>query len=306
LAACAAAGHGANAANVRGQGTSGVASLSGAATRRLPPQVIAWLRQRRRSVVRRSTGVDIEGAAGDIESIRHDVAGALEQHRHDLLARHDTVLAGYDRRVAALVNRVLDIEERIGGEAPDPLAGIGAHVTRPAALLARVRACIEPDPDEARILAERVAMHLPLLKEHAPVVHVGGGSGVLALLRDAGVEAAGLGDHDDPMSGLAQRPEASAGAVMIVALIEGLALDDVDRLLRVATRVVRNGGVVVVEARYPATPESLARFWRDPSHLRPWDAATVSCLARHAGLEVPEVRAHPGPDADFALVARRP
>lgn len=251
---------------------------------------LAWIRQRRRSVVRRTTGVDIEGAAGDIESIRRDVAGALEAHRHDLLARHDTVLASYDRRVAALVNRVLDLEERIGGEAPDPVAGIGAHVARSATLTARVRACIEPDPDEARLLEERVALHLPLLADHAPVLAVG----------------AAAGDPDDPIVALAQRAEGSAGAVTIVEVIEGLVLDDVDRLLRAAARVVRSGGVIVVEARYPATPESLARFWRDPSHLRPWDAATVACLARHAGLEVQEIRGHPGPDADFALVARRP
>ena len=277
---------------------SGVARLSRAAT-------LAWLRQYRRSVVRRTTGVDIEGAAGDIESIRHDIAGALEQHRHDLLARHDTVLASYDRRVAALVNRVLDIEERLGGETPDPVAGIGAHVARSAILAAKVRACIEPDADEARLMGERVALHLPLLADHAPVLDAGAGTGVLDLLRAAGVEAAGVGDSEDPVVGLAQRPAGSAGALTVVGVIEGLALDDVDRLLRAARRVVRSGGVIVVEARYPATPQSLARFWRDPSHLRPWDAAAVACLARHAGLEVQEVRGHPGPDADFALVARR-
>lgn len=257
-------------------------------------------------MVRRATGVDIEGAAGDIESIRRDVAGALEQHRHDLLVRHDTVLAGYDRRVAALVNRVLDLEERIGGATPDPVAGIGAHVARSVTLTARMRACIEPDPDEARLVEERLALHLPLLAGHAPVLDVSGAADVLAVLGEAGVEVAGAGDPDDPMVALAQRPEQSAGAVTIVGVIEGLALDDVDRLLRAAMRVVHNGGVIVVEARYPSTPESLARFWRDPSHLRPWDAATVACLARHAGLEIHEVRAHPGPDADFALVARRP
>jgi hypothetical protein len=283
-----------------------VASLSRAATRHLPPPVIAWLRERRRAAVLRTTGLDIEGVAGDLATIRRDVASTLEQHMRDLLARHDAVLAGYDRRVAGLVNRVLDIEERIGGEVPDPVAGIGAHVSRSPTLTARVRACIEPDPDAARLLEERMAMHLPLLAGHAPVLDVGATAVVLALLRDAGVEATGVGEPDDPMVGLAQCPEGSAGAVTIVEVIEGLALDDVDRLLRAAKRVVRSGGVIVVEARYPATPESLVRFWRDPSHLRPWDAATVECLARHAGLEVHEVRGHPGPDADFALVARRP
>jgi hypothetical protein len=31
----------------------------------------------------------------------------------DLLARQDEILSGYDRRVAALTNRVLDLEERL-------------------------------------------------------------------------------------------------------------------------------------------------------------------------------------------------
>jgi hypothetical protein len=60
-----------------------------------------------------------------------------ERHQYDLdliadfLARQDAVLAGYDRRVAALTVRVLDLEDRLRGvgevDRTDMNAVIDAH-----------------------------------------------------------------------------------------------------------------------------------------------------------------------------------
>ena len=245
-----------------------MATVSGVVKRHLPAPLAGWLRRGRRGAVRLATGVDLQATAKQTAAVREEVLTDLEQRTLDLLARQDAVLAGYDRRVAALTNRVLDLEDR----------------GRARSLAATARNAVEPDPRERKLLDERVDQHAALLRDHAPVVDAGG----------------------DPMATLAAQPDRSAGAVTLVGVIEGFALDDLDRLFQAVRRVLRPGGVVVVEAQYPASAESLARFWRDPSRVRPWDSSAVAWLARHAGLEVVDVRPHPGPDGDYALVARQP
>lgn len=263
--------------------THRVASLFRTARRHVPRPVAEWLGQRRRDMVRLGTGVDIQRTAEQMTAMRQEVLGDIEQRTLDLLERQDAILASYDRRVAALINRVLDLEERLGGQSAGLLDAVLAPHHRPSALAARAGAAFEPDPEERKLLEERVGHHVGILRDHAPVLEV----------------SAGGADE------LAHRPEASAGAVTLVGVVERLDLDDLDRLLRQVHRVVRSGGLVVVEAWYPVSAASLARFWRDPARLRPWDVSTMEWLVRHAGLEVVEVRAHPGTDADYALVARR-
>jgi len=284
--------------------TQRVASLFRAAKRHLPRPVGDWLRVRRRDAVRLGTGVDIHEVARQVAVIREEMLGDLEQRTLDLLARQDVVLASYDRRVAALVNRVLDLEERLGGQNPNLLEAVLApHHGRSSPLAAQARVAFEPNAEERKLLEERIGRHVGVLRDHTPVLDVGGGL-PLTVLHAAGVAATGV--DGDPVLDLARRPEASAGAVTLVGLIERLELDDVDRLLRGVHRVLRSGGLVVVEASYPTSAGSLARFWRDPARLRPWDASTMEWLIGHAGFTPVDVRAHPGTDADYALIAQRP
>lgn len=268
-----------------------MASLFRTARRHLPTTVADFLRRRRHEVVRLTTGVDLAEVAARTAEVHEEVLAEFEQRTLDLLARQDAILAGYDRRVAALVNRVLDLEERLAGEGADgaTAGAIGPHVARSPSLRtrARLRAAIEPDPVERKLLDERAGQHAEWMEGREPVVAVG----------PEGI---------DPFVELARQADAGVAAVTVVGLVEILDLDGVDRLFRSAHRALRPGGVVVVEALYPTTAEGLARFWRDPLRVRPWDAAALEALARSAGLEVVEVRAHPGPDADYVLVARNP
>lgn len=72
-----------------------------------------------------SAAHSVEMAAAHRQMLEH--LATLEAQSHgrdleliaDLLARQDAVLAGYDRRVAALTLRVLDLEERTRQRGPD-------------------------------------------------------------------------------------------------------------------------------------------------------------------------------------------
>ena len=263
-----------------------MASLFRTARSHLPSPVADFLRRRRHEVVRLATGVDLAETAARTAAVGDEVRADFEQRTLDLLARQDAILAGYDRRVAALVNRVLDLEERLAGGAPADETRLAPHTTRSPLVQARLRAAVDPDPEERKLLEERAEAHAEVIGGRAPVLVLGP-------------------ETADPFVELARQGDASLGAVSVVGLVETMELDDLDRLFRAAHRALFSGGVVVVESLYPTTVDGLARFWRHPLRVRPWDAATLEALARHVGLEVVEVRAHRGPDRDYALIARR-
>lgn len=54
--------------------------------------------------------VDAERQAAEVsQAVLHELQRAV----NDLLERQDVILASYDRRVAALTNRVLELEDRL-------------------------------------------------------------------------------------------------------------------------------------------------------------------------------------------------
>jgi hypothetical protein len=263
-----------------------VASLFRTARRHLPSPVADFLRRRRHEVVRLATGVDLAETAARTAAVGDEVRADFEQRTLDLLARQDAILAGYDRRVAALANRVLDLEERLAGGPATDETRLAPHTTRSPLVRARLRVAVEPDPQERKLLEERAEAHAEVIGDQAPVVVLGP-------------------ETSDPFLELARQGDARLGAVSVIGLVETMELDDLDRLFRALHRSLVAGGVVVIESLYPTTVDGLARFWRHPLRVRPWDAATLEALARHGGLEVVEVRAHPGADGDYALIARR-
>jgi SAM-dependent methyltransferase len=300
--------------------TRSVATIVRIAKRHLPSPAADWLRYRRREVVRLITGVDVQAVARESASVREEVLAGFEQRTLDLLARQDTVLASYDRRVAALVNRVLDLEERLDGGEPSPEARLDPHIVRSTALSARLRGAVNTHLDERRLLEELLEPCIGLLSEHAPVLDVGGSTAMLERLHSAAVPATSVGADPDtaallgadgldvqagnPLMDVARRPDDSAGAVTLIGMVEGLELDDIDRLLRDVRRVLRPDGIVVLAASYPTSAESLARFWRDPYRVRPWDASVLRWLVDHAGLDVVDVRTATGANGDYVLIAR--
>ena len=199
----------------------------------------------------------------------------------------------------------------------------------------------------------RLAIYLPLIREagagsmEAPVLDVGCGRGDwLDLLRTSGLTATGvdlntmnLDDcrkcgldvvEGDAVQYLRSVADECFGAVTAMHVVEHLPFTEFVALLEEAYRVLRPGGVLVLET---PNPENLlvgsCNFWFDPTHQRPLPPATLCFFVEAHGFERMDVlRLHPYPDSerleegegevvrrinqmfygpqDFAVVARKP
>jgi SAM-dependent methyltransferase len=136
-------------------------------------------------------------------------------------------------------------------------------------------------------IAERISFYLPYLTGKGKVLDLGCGRGeALALLRDHGVPAEGVDSsarmveicrerglvaaEGDLLEKLAAAPPGSLGGVVSFHVIEHLPPDVVDRLVRLASRALAPGGVLILETPNPLSLVVAARnFWLDPTHRRP-------------------------------------
>jgi len=171
--------------------------------------------------------------------------------------------------------------------------------------------------DEIR---DRIAAYLPYLKslpDGAPVLDLGCGRGeALALLRDLGLAGRGVdssarmvelcrergvaAEVGDLFATLAGVPEGSLGGVVSFHVIEHLPLGALDRLVRLAWRALRAGGVLILETPNPLSVVMAARnFWRDPTHLRPVHPDSLRLMYDLAGFdEVQQLDLRPFPSAE--------
>ncbi len=88
----------------------------------------------------------------------------------------------------------------------------------------------------------------------------------------------------DVFEHLASVPDGSLGAVTAFQLVEHLAFDRLDTLVTEAFRVLRPGGVLVLETPNPSNLRVGAMsFWNDPTHQRPLPPALLEFLVRWRG-----------------------
>jgi SAM-dependent methyltransferase len=170
-------------------------------------------------------------------------------------------------------------------------------------------------------IRERIAIYQPFLlgadKAPGPVLDLGCGRGeALALLRDWGLAGRGVdasasmvelcrgrgleaevGDLFEVLAGL---PEESLGGVVSFHVIEHLPGSALDRLVRLAWRALRKGGVLILETPNPLSMVVAARnFWLDPTHVRPVHPESLKLMYELAGFEPVErldLRPFPAPD----------
>lgn len=90
--------------------------------RRLPPPVFARIQAARGALARAVAGTELHRIRQEMDQFRTDVDELLARHGQDLVARNDAVLSNYDRRVANVANRVMDLEARLADAAPGDTA----------------------------------------------------------------------------------------------------------------------------------------------------------------------------------------
>jgi O-antigen chain-terminating methyltransferase len=152
---------------------------------------------------------------------------------------------------------------------------------------------------------ERQRPYVSLLRDHAPVLDLGCGRGeLLALLREAGVEARGVDANVDMVAfargeGLdveqADLLEAIArandvGAVTALQVVEHLPPSTLVRFLGLAHAALRSGGLLVLETINPVTPAALRHYFADLTHAQPLVAETLQLLVQEAGFRDVEIR----------------
>jgi len=167
-----------------------------------------------------------------------------------------------------------------------------------------------------------MAHYAALARDHQPLLDVGCGRGeLLDLCKAAGIEAHGFDTNERSVADLRARgisadlagvPECfaaiddgSIGSIAALHVVEHLSVGGVFALYRQAARVLRPGGLLMIETpNAEALAVSASDFWRDPTHLAPRHPAALTLLGREHGFEVDELRAiHPFPEGN-RLVAR--
>lgn len=163
-------------------------------------------------------------------------------------------------------------------------------------------------------IRKRAEEYLPLVRQpgigeaDSPVIDVGSGRGEwLDVLRFAGMHAFGIDTNQafvadcrarglavtegDALVTLASLPDACAGAITSMHLVEHLPFATLVGLIDEAFRVLKPGGVLILETPNPENVNVGAHwFYLDPTHRNPLPPAMLSWLVQERGFSDVEVR----------------
>ena len=225
-----------------------------------------------------------------------------------LSERADASAAGREqaeRLVRELEERLTRLERRAssgGTPVPPTVATQPAAATVPDyfAFESRMRGSVEA-------IRERQRRYVDDFRGRAPVLDIGCGRGeLLALLREAGVEARGIdADADmvtyargegldveqaDLIEHLDRVRERSLGGIFMGQVVEHLPAATLVRALTLAAAKLRPGGMLVAETINPLSPLALRNYFADLTHAQPLVPETLELLARQAGFAETELR----------------
>ena len=245
---------------------------------------------------------------------------------HEIMRHNDALFARADQKLDRYRREVRDLLGSLGAalsvvQTASPVESVArAHEEHGYLELERRYRGTEEE------IRERISAYLPWLsKVPAPVLDVGCGRGeALALLRDHGIPARGIdssarmvalcrergleAEEGDAFAALAALPEGSLGGLVSFHVIEHLPAASLDRLVRLAYRALKPGGVLILETPNPLSMLVAARsFWLDPTHVRPVHPESLKLMYELAGFDPVErldLRPYPDserlPEIDFA------
>ena len=154
---------------------------------------------------------------------------------------------------------------------------------------------------------DKVFRYLRYFRSDGPVVDLGCGRGeFVELLAWGGIPAYGVDidqsavqrcrergldvRQEDLFEHLRGLPDASLGGVFSAQVVEHLPPHSIWPLFKEIGRVLQPGAKAVIETPNPASfATHMHSFWRDPDHVRPLPAPTLSMAARAAGLLVEDI-----------------
>jgi O-antigen chain-terminating methyltransferase len=164
------------------------------------------------------------------------------------------------------------------------------------------------------------SVYLPLLREHEigspkmPILDLGCGRGEwLELLKEGGLQASGIDCNEtaiqycksagfdviygDALSSLGTLRDTSIGAVTSFHMIEHLPFEVTLALIDEALRVLKTGGILILETPNPQNMLVGAHtFYLDPTHLRPLPSAMLRFFVEARGfcnVQVRELNPYP-------------
>lgn len=243
----------------------------------------------------------------DIETVQRDVRVADEALAEELrkirelipiaAKRNDSLIAALDQKIETVAVRVRDVTNPV----------VASSSVASDFLYRRLEDGLRGAVD--------VDHYVALAQE--PVIDVGCGRGeFLIACVSGGIAARGFDTNERSVADLVARGidaavagvpgcfanlgDASIGTVVAMHVVEHLPVDALFALFAESSRVLRSGGLLIIET---PNAESLAvsasEFWRDPTHLAPRHPAALTLLAREYGFAIDEIRAiHPFPDSN--------
>jgi len=290
------------------------------------PQQDLWDRQRTFNLILLEHLIRSDDVRGDHRRRLEYLEALNSEGIHEIMRHNDALFARADQKVDRYRREVRDLLGSLGaalsvvksGDQPGAIETVArAHEEHGYLELERRYRGTEEE------IRERIAAYLPWLQSlpppanTAPVLDLGCGRGeTLALLRDHGIPARGVdtsarmvalcrergleareGDLFAALEGLA---EASLGGVVSFHVIEHLPGAALDRLVRLAWRALKPGGVLILETPNPLSMVVAARnFWLDPTHLRPVHPESLKLMYELAGFDpVERLDLRPFPPAE--------
>jgi SAM-dependent methyltransferase len=239
---------------------------------------------------------------------RDRIASALATTRSEL------ILEAFDRRLESLSRRLEGLlafkdtlgalSEEVGalraslGSPPPPEKAAAAQQAADDSLYVAFENRFRGDRDEIR---SRLLGYAALFEGLSPVVDLGCGRGeFLELLREKGIRARGVEGNarvaqecqgrgldvvlSDLVAFLSQEAASSLGGVFAAQVAEHLRPASLQGLLQNAHRVLRKGGLLVLETVNPRSVVGfLEIFNRDLTHEKPLHPETLSFLVAAAG-----------------------